>query len=137
MLLTMVFFPGSSCLEIEPKTPGWRCCSLLQYLIQSCAHGERWLVQAVICFLTRLRYRPFSIGEIISHVLRPQALEPEISLSLFAYLPAFDIAPFSIELAPSSTRSHIQGEIISHVLQPLALEPEISLSLFAHFPCIP
>jgi len=46
-----------------------------------------------------------AIGDIISHVLRPLALEPEISLSLFAYLPAFYIAPFPIELAPSSKRS--------------------------------
>ena len=53
----------------------------------------------LIFFLIRLRYRPFSIGEIVSHVLWPLALEP----------------------APSSTRSclHIQGEIISHVLKPL------------------
>jgi hypothetical protein len=37
-----------------------------------------------------------AIGDIISHVLRPLALEPEIFLSLFAYLPVFDIAPFPL-----------------------------------------
>jgi hypothetical protein len=48
----------------------------------------------LIFFLIRLRYRPFSIGEIISHVLRPLALEPEIALSLFAYLPCILYRPF-------------------------------------------
>jgi hypothetical protein len=40
--------PGSSRLGIEPKTPGWRyvcVCLLLQYLIQSCARGGRWIVE--------------------------------------------------------------------------------------------
>jgi hypothetical protein len=70
-----------------------------------------------------------------------------IYLSHFAYLPAFDIPPFPIELSPSSTRScltqgwitsHVlQDGIISHVPQPLDLEPEISLSLFAITPAIP
>ena len=69
----------------------------------------------LIFFLTRLRYRPFSIGEIISHVLRPLALEPEISLSLFACLPAFDCAPFSIELAPSSARSYLTYKARSYL----------------------
>ena len=57
-----------------------------------------------------------AIGDIISHVLRPLALEPEISLSLFAYLPAFDIAPFSIELAPSSTRSYLTYKARSYLM---------------------
>ena len=46
----------------------------------------------LIFFLTRLRYRPFSIGEIISHVLRSLALEPEISLSLLS--PCILYCPF-------------------------------------------
>ena len=86
-------------------------------------------------FYQEVRYRPFSIGEIISHVLRPLALEPEIFLGL-AYLLAFDFAPFSVELAlRSSSISHTSRD---HISRPTAtLEPEISLSLFAYFPAFP